>query len=107
MAEKLVANKGLLKIPEDIFDFEGPNGEHELSTTLTKKTFITVQFPNAKNQSEEVKQLVVYSHDQTVKVRICAEIGLGLTKKTRRFQIRHCRGRKNLREAGAAVISFY
>ena len=44
MAKKVVANNGLFKIPEDVFDFEGPNGEHELSMTLTKKNFITLQF---------------------------------------------------------------
>ncbi len=48
MAQKVVANKGLFKIPEDVFDFEGPNGEHELSMTLTKKTFITLKFPIAR-----------------------------------------------------------
>jgi hypothetical protein len=47
MAEKLEANQGLFKIPEGVFDFEGPNGEHEVSMTLTKKTFITVQSPIA------------------------------------------------------------
>ncbi len=47
MAAKVVANQGRFKIPEDVFDFEGPNGEHELSMTLTKKTFISLQFPIA------------------------------------------------------------
>ena len=50
MAEKLVDNKGLLKIPEDIYHFEGPNGEREFTTQLGVKNYITVQFPNAKNQ---------------------------------------------------------
>ena len=60
MAEKVVANKGLFKIPEDVFEFEGPNGEHELSMTLTKKTFISLQFPMAKNLAKPlpVKQAV-------------------------------------------------
>ncbi len=30
MTRKLIANKGLFEIPEDVFDFEGPNGEHEV-----------------------------------------------------------------------------
>ena len=47
MAQKLEANKGLFKFPEDVFAFEGPNGEHEFSTTLTQKTFISIQFPVA------------------------------------------------------------
>ncbi len=51
MAQKVDANKGLFKIPEDVFEFEGPNGEHELSMTLTKKTFITLQFPIASKFS--------------------------------------------------------
>jgi hypothetical protein len=89
MAEKLVANKGLLKIPEDIYHFEGPNGEREFLTTLSVKNYITVQFPNAKNQSSEVRsqnskadqalKLVVLSQNQIVKVRICAVTCLGLT----------------------------
>ena len=47
MAARVVANKGAFKIPEDVFEFEGLNGEHELSMTLTKKTFISLQFPIA------------------------------------------------------------
>ena len=47
MAARVVANKGAFKIPEDVFEFEGPNGEHELSMTLTRKTFITLKFPIA------------------------------------------------------------
>ena len=47
MLSKVNANKGLFKIPEDVFDFEGPNGEHEILMGLTRKTFITLQFPIA------------------------------------------------------------
>jgi hypothetical protein len=78
MAEKLVAKKGLFKIPEDVLDYDGPNGEREFIMGLAKKDYITVKFPNTKNQSEEVVQLVVYSHHRVVKVRICAVTCLGL-----------------------------
>ena len=44
LTDKIVENKGVLKIPEDVFDFEGTNGEHEISMSLTKNTFINVQF---------------------------------------------------------------
>ena len=47
MTQKVISNKGLFKIPEDVFDFEGPNGEHEILMGLTRKTFITLQFPIA------------------------------------------------------------
>ncbi len=42
MAQKVIASKGIFKIPEDVFEFEGPNGEHEILMGLTKKTFYTV-----------------------------------------------------------------
>ena len=60
MAARVVANKGAFKIPEDVFEFEGPNGEHELAMTLTKKTFISLQFPIAKSLAKPspVKQPV-------------------------------------------------
>ncbi len=52
MAARVVTNKGAFKIPEDVFEFEGLNGEHELSMTLTKKNFITLQFPMEKSLVE-------------------------------------------------------
>ena len=74
MAEKVVANKGLFKIPEDVFEFEGPNGEHELSMTLTKKTFIKLQFPIASlidwpfsvSQSFSKKYVYVFTYTKDV-----------------------------------------
>ena len=42
MAKKLVDNEGFFKIPLDIFDFKGPNGEWEISMQLESKNFIIV-----------------------------------------------------------------
>ena len=47
MTRTLLANNGLFKIPEDLFSFNGPNGESEISMTLKKENFITLQFPIA------------------------------------------------------------
>jgi hypothetical protein len=47
MTRTLLANNGLFKIPEDLFSFNGPNGESEIAMTLKKENFITLQFPIA------------------------------------------------------------
>ncbi len=60
MVQKVVANNGLFRIPLDVFDFEGPNGEHELTMGLTTNNFITLHFPNADhiNPPLPVPQLI-------------------------------------------------
>ncbi len=71
MAEKIQTNKGLFEFPEDVHDFEGPNGEHEVSMTLIRKTFITVQFPSANpiprpspvNKPAPKKYIFTYTDD--------------------------------------------
>ena len=75
MVKKVNANKGLFRIPEDVFDFEGPNGEHEILMGLTRKTFITLQFPIAGTppllvpQPAKKKYVFTYTKDVAEKPR--------------------------------------
>jgi hypothetical protein len=43
----VAANNGLFQIPDDLLNFDGPNGESEVLIGLKKVNYITLQFPIA------------------------------------------------------------
>ena len=63
----MAANNGLFQIPEDLFNFDGPNGENEVLTGLKKVNYITLQFPIASldPKPSPVKQLFSESNVST------------------------------------------